>query len=218
MTFSRPGDRYTGTGINFIFKCISQWNDHRLLFPPSQNHTNQPPIRLKEKCRDFGPICWFLHTCVISCCRISIFSFDGTQHIKDIIMVVFGHHQNDITHAISLIFIIYRKISNISRKLVGSTIVDHSDVVGASPVGAAPTTSLFSTWHLASRDSAKKAARQYDNLSRLDGICRDRPWLLLYIYMPHPRYVANIYLLSVLSFPWISKTTVVSLRIAVVYQ
>ena len=33
------------------------------------------------------------------------------------------------------------KISNIRRTLVGNGIVDHSDVVGASPVGAAPTTS-----------------------------------------------------------------------------
>ena len=39
----------------------------------------------------------------------------------------------------------YRKVSNISRTLVGNKIVDHSDVVGASPVGAAPTTSSFST-------------------------------------------------------------------------
>ena len=39
----------------------------------------------------------------------------------------------------------YRQISNISRTLIGNKIVDHSDVVGASPVGAAPTTSSFST-------------------------------------------------------------------------
>ena len=39
----------------------------------------------------------------------------------------------------------YRKTSNISRTLVSNRIVDHSDVVGASPVGAAPTTSSFST-------------------------------------------------------------------------
>ena len=57
---------------------------------------------------------------------------------------------------------IYRKTSNIRRTLGGNNIVDHSDVVGASPVGAAPTTSSFSTLHLASRDSAKKAARQYE--------------------------------------------------------
>ena len=39
----------------------------------------------------------------------------------------------------------YRQVSNISRILVSNKIVDHSDVVGASPVGAAPTTSSFST-------------------------------------------------------------------------
>ena len=41
--------------------------------------------------------------------------------------------------------LVYRQVSNISRNLVGNEIVDHSDVVGASPVGAAPTTSSFST-------------------------------------------------------------------------
>ena len=40
---------------------------------------------------------------------------------------------------------IYRQTSNITPTLVGNEIVDHSDVVGASPVGAAPTTSSFST-------------------------------------------------------------------------
>ena len=36
---------------------------------------------------------------------------------------------------------VYRQVSNIRRTLVGNYIVDHSDVVGASPVGAAPTIS-----------------------------------------------------------------------------
>ena len=40
-----------------------------------------------------------------------------------------------------LIYQTYRQVSNITRTLVGNKIVDHSDVVGASPVGAAPTTS-----------------------------------------------------------------------------
>ena len=39
----------------------------------------------------------------------------------------------------------YRQVSDISRTLVGNKIVDHSDVVGASPVGATPTTSSFPT-------------------------------------------------------------------------
>ena len=38
----------------------------------------------------------------------------------------------------------YRKTPNISRTL-GNKIADTSDVVGASPVRAAPTTSSFST-------------------------------------------------------------------------
>ena len=39
----------------------------------------------------------------------------------------------------------YREVSNKGRTLVGNEIVDHSDVVGALPDGAAPTTSSFST-------------------------------------------------------------------------
>ena len=39
----------------------------------------------------------------------------------------------------------YRNTSDISGTLLGNKIVDHSEVVGASPAGAAPTTSSFST-------------------------------------------------------------------------
>ena len=39
----------------------------------------------------------------------------------------------------------YCKTTNIRRTLVGNKIADHSDVVGAWPVGAAPTTSPIST-------------------------------------------------------------------------
>ena len=49
-------------------------------------------------------------------------------------------HGNNGIHLIK-----YRKTSNISCTLVGNKIVDHSEVVVASPVGAAPTTSSFST-------------------------------------------------------------------------
>ena len=40
---------------------------------------------------------------------------------------------------------IYRPTSNISRALLDNTLVDHSDVVGVLPVGAAPTIFLDST-------------------------------------------------------------------------
>ena len=45
----------------------------------------------------------------------------------------------------NMMAIIMRQVYNIRRTLPGNKIVDHSDVVGASPVGAAPTTSSFST-------------------------------------------------------------------------
>ena len=53
-----------------------------------------------------------------------------------------------------------RQTSNISRTLIGNKIVAHSDVVGASPAGAAQTTSSFST----SIDWTKTAARRDENI------------------------------------------------------
>ena len=48
---------------------------------------------------------------------------------------------NDKSHECNM----YRQVSNIGCTLVGNKIVDRSNVVGASPVDAAPTTSSFST-------------------------------------------------------------------------
>ena len=39
----------------------------------------------------------------------------------------------------------YRQNSNIRRILLGNKLADHADVVGASPDGAAPTISSFTT-------------------------------------------------------------------------
>ena len=58
---------------------------------------------------------------------------------------------SDFVHKLSgkwtvgILSISYRKTSNISRTLVGNKIVDNSDVVGALPIGTAPTTSSLST-------------------------------------------------------------------------
>ena len=56
----------------------------------------------------------------------------------------------------------YHEVSNIGRTWVGNEIIDHSDVVGASPVGAAPTISSFSTEHLASIYCTKTTARRVE--------------------------------------------------------
>ena len=52
----------------------------------------------------------------------------------------------------------YPQTSNICGSLVGNEIVDHLDVVGAKPVSAIPTTSSFSTEHLASMEWEKTTA------------------------------------------------------------
>ena len=58
------------------------------------------------------------------------------------------------------IYTSYRWVSNTRRTLAGNKFVDHSDVVGATSNGAAPTTSSFSTWQLASMDWPKATARR----------------------------------------------------------
>ena len=56
------------------------------------------------------------------------------------------HVTNTVTTVITAIHTHnYCQISNIRCTVVGNIIVDNSDVVGASPVGAAPTTSSLYT-------------------------------------------------------------------------
>ena len=64
----------------------------------------------------------------------------------------------------------YCQVSNISGTLVGNKIVDHSDVVGAAPVGAAPTTSSFSTclyWIEQSNCKTRRGTINFGDLARL---------------------------------------------------
>ena len=69
----------------------------------------------------------------------------------------------------------YRKTSNISRTLVGNKIVEHSDVVGASPVGAAPTTSSFSTFTSGFKGFGKDIPKPVQESFK----CWDLVWLIL---------------------------------------
>ena len=65
----------------------------------------------------------------------------GLNVINKITMCLSNFTSNHINHWSYK----YRKTSNIRHTPLGNEIVDHSDVVGASPAGAAPTTSSFST-------------------------------------------------------------------------
>ena len=61
-------------------------------------------------------------------------------------------------------FCIRKAESNLKNDYsLGNKLVDYSNVVGASPVDAAPTTSSFLTLHLVSMDGAKATARRDGN-------------------------------------------------------
>ena len=76
-------------------------------------------------------------------CRLSLRSPNNIWDIDQNVDIDTGDPWNK--HKILHNMKVYRKTSNIRRTLVANKIVDRSDVVGASPVGAAPTTSSFST-------------------------------------------------------------------------
>ena len=76
--------------------------------------------------------------------------FQGISHQNTAISIQGNAFENDVCKLSEILSQHqHREISDIKRTLVGNTIVDHSDVVGASPVGAAATTSSFSTYHMA---------------------------------------------------------------------
>ena len=56
----------------------------------------------------------------------------------------------------------FRQTTIIRRTGVDNKCIDHSDVVEASPVGVAQTSSSFSTQHLASMNWAKTTAKRDD--------------------------------------------------------
>ena len=74
--------------------------------------------------------------------KLLIHSIDVEEWISNFIPNYTGHV---ITTKSAKVRLILETVSNIRRTLVGYKIVDHSDVAGALPVGAAPTTSSFST-------------------------------------------------------------------------
>ena len=118
----------------------------------------------------FNGLMSWSNICMLMCRKTLIFTYANSplkypsQFSCWNVMGVSGMMSNfDLTYQSlqdAVVITDYHKVSNIRRTLVGNKIFDHSDVVGASPAGAAPTTSSFSTWHLASMDWAKTTARR----------------------------------------------------------
>ena len=88
--------------------------------------------------------------------------------VKKYITVILHEHHAILISSSDLTFpfrnpyieIMCHKTFSIRHILAGNKIVDHSDVVGALPVSAAPTTSSFPTEHLTSINCVKTTARR----------------------------------------------------------
>ena len=91
----------------------------------------------------------------------SVFIFKHGQTIA--LYMHFLRDKNSRGYIDSTIYYRYRQICTISRTLLGNKLGDHSDVIGASPVGAFPTASSYLSYHLASRDLAKATTRWDEN-------------------------------------------------------
>ena len=79
----------------------------------------------------------------------------------------------------------YCQTSNISHTLVSNKTVDHSDVVGASPVSAAPTTSSFLTEHLTSMDCTKDNCKARQETFKFWDLCVSYIRDLMILYQNH---------------------------------
>ena len=100
-----------------------------------------------------GTSSYVYHTCVLIT-RVStvIFTISIIWIITTLIAIY--RKENIVWHQECYIervlIMMYRQTSKIRRTLDGNKIVDHSDVVGASPVDATPTTSSLNTYVLRS--------------------------------------------------------------------
>ena len=89
-----------------------------------------------------------MYVCVFyKCCKFVGNKYTTTTTVEQIIKlpVISDTMTFTVTPLMSQVApLIYRKTSNISHTLAGNKLFDHQDVVGASLVGIAQPTSLFS--------------------------------------------------------------------------
>ena len=113
-----------------ISAWINGWVNNREVGDMKRHRTNYDVTVIWYLCHMMWLICQHSNS------RVDIAIADG---------LVLIWHQDIYIHPGDVVRSTYRQVSNIKRILVGNNIVDHSDVFGASPVGAAPSTSSFST-------------------------------------------------------------------------
>ena len=142
MVWCRPGENHYLNQCWLIYRCILC-----ITWPQWANHWHGEVEKFKRKHKN-------------------IFAFSGISQwqrsLKSFLMEDKDSCILQLVPRASFTNMDYHQTSNRKHIFVGNKIVDHTDVAGASPIGTAPTTSSFSTQHLASMDWAKTTARRHE--------------------------------------------------------
>ena len=121
-----------------LIQCINQINTWWFIAPNIEFHVTSEVRKSAKFSYVFCiNILVYITLCGLGSLLLTSFSFEVWEWISNFISRFTGHV------VICPHWESYRQASNISCIFVGNKIVDHSDVVGAAPVGAAPTTSSF---------------------------------------------------------------------------
>ena len=88
---------------------------------------------------------YFIKICIWKCCLVIPNLLSRFLYAEDIQHCLPQNQRRELTKYNNGTIVAYRQTSNISHILIGNRIFDHSDVVGALPAGAAPTTFSFAT-------------------------------------------------------------------------
>ena len=137
----QQGNCQSSTLLPFLW---GDWSGHRLILLTMAINGENIPMSWRLPGRNWSDFNIFWFHCQIWAAHSA---YECSTHINCSAIT----HQDLLScpnlpkHEDEYVLSNYREASNIIRTLVGNKIVDHSDVVGASPVGAAPTTSSFST-------------------------------------------------------------------------
>ena len=135
------------TYLSHLVQCIAACHCNGLLCSDPVFYLWPSKVSANEKRRYICNVLshWLKPSSAMDRIGVLMFQFSVRCCIDTFNTVKSSLQVQHVIYHISVPYMMYRQTSNISCTLVGNKIVDHSDVVGASPVSAAQTTSSFLT-------------------------------------------------------------------------
>ena len=132
---------------HYLNQC---WPEEESMQRSLNRHSKNNCLQQNQHPNDYNELYWklkkisvYLFNYILS--QFSICKAYIQNSIITIITLILQPSLVQLSSVITLSLPQNSQISNISCTFIGNKICDHSDVVGASPVGVAPTTPSFST-------------------------------------------------------------------------